>query len=428
MRTEASTLDGVNRLDSTPQHIKNQGMDACAITDHGSCVGHYDFWKSCNKAGIKPILGMEAYVSILPHGVKEKDELEKNYYHMVMLALNNEGLHNLWKLSSKAYTENLYHKPRIAKQMFADYSTGIIATSACLGSLFSQLIMKGEHKKAEAQLLEHADIFKDRFFVELQAHEGDQQVVNSVLIELARRHSLPMLLTADAHYTHRHDKQFHETTLKMATEGSGDGFSFGDIEVFLGTPEQMKQLAAKSNIPDEALTNTRYIADMVINDYFSDRRNRFTLYKELPPNLASWQLLEHFALEGLTAKLGTVPYEYYTRLYYELGVIKKLGFSDYFLIVSQYVNKARELDVGVGPGRGSAAGSLVAFALDITRVDPLKYGLLFERMLNPGRAATPLIFDRASRAIAESEFSKLSSDDTLLQHPDHHHQHGHNCN
>lgn len=340
---------------------------------------------------------------------------------MVLLALNNQGLHNLWKLSSRAYTENLYYKPRIAKQILADYSTGIAATTACLGSLFSQLIMKNDHKAAEKHLLEHADIFKDRFFVELQAHAGEQAHVNSVLISLASKHKLPIILTADAHYSHQHDKQFHETTLKMATEGNEDGFSFGDIEVFLGSPTEMATLAMGAGIPTEALSNTNHIANMVTNDYFSDRQNRFTKFKDLPTDATSWQYLELKALEGLEKKIGILPPNYIERLYYELGVIKKLGFDDYFLIVSQYVNKARELDIMIGAARGSAGGSLVAYALDITRVDPLKYGLLFERMLNPGRAATPLIFDTATRLIAEEELHNLSSEYKPQQLLDDHH-------
>jgi DNA polymerase-3 subunit alpha len=419
LKFEASTLDGVNRLDSTPQHIKNKGMSSCALTDHGNCVGHYQFWQNCNKVGIKPILGLEAYISVLPNGVREPDERERAYYHMVMLALNNKGLHNLWTLSSRAYTENLYYKPRIAKQIMADYSEGIAATTACLGSLFSQLILRGDYKQAEKQLLEHADIYKDRFFVELQAHAGDQQVVNSILIELANRNSLPIIMTADAHYTHKHDKQFHETTLKMATEGSGDGFSFGDIEVFLGSPQEMQDLAKQASVPLEALTNTTHIANMVTNDYFSDRKNRFTKYKECPPGIHSWQVLEAEAISGLQKRFTTMPFVYTERLFYELGVIKKLGFSDYFLIVAQYVNKARELDIAIGPGRGSAGGSLVAYALGITKVDPIKYNLLFERMLNPGRAALPLIFDQATKAIAQQELDRLESEHTPAELHDH---------
>lgn len=395
--TEYSTLDGINRVDTLPKYAKSLGMDAVAITDHGNVSGSYRFYKSCLEAEVKPIIGMEAYYTVNDRTVREKDDLDESYYHLVLLAQDNEGLHNLFKLSSLAYTEGMYRKPRIDDQLLGEYSQGIIATSACLGSRVSQLILNNRTPEAEKLLLHHADIFKDRFLIELQLHNGEQVIVNEALMRFASRHNLPLVLTADCHYTEQEDKMLHEIALSMQTKSvlsDPKRFSFGDIDVHFAGHDWLWERAQEMGIPYEAINNTVHVADMIdANSYFSDRMNRYPKFKsneELPP----WELLEDMSKDFLEDKFGGIPpREYRDRLNHELKVIKRLGFYDYLLIVKELIEGAQSVGVLVGPGRGSAAGSLVAYSLGITKLDPIKYGLLFERFLNEGRAASPLILD-----------------------------------
>lgn len=416
LHTEHSMLDGINRVETLPEYVRDTlGQKACAITDHGTVSGSYRFYKSCTKAGIKPILGMEAYYAVGDRSVREKDHLGRNYHHLVLLALNNTGLHNLYKLSSGSYTSGMYYKPRIDDALIAEYSEGISATSACLGSYSSQLILRGEVEAAERLLDHHGAMFKNRFFIEVQLHTGkEQQLLNKTLIEIAARRNWPLLLTNDCHYTHQEDKQLHEETLCMQTgslmshppynhESKSEGstgktrFSFGDIDVHVAHHDWMWEQAQLQGIPYEAISNTMALEAMVdASDYFSDRRNRYPHFKGLPDDLPPWKALYDLAHAGLHKRFGGTPPQKYTdRVNHEYKIIKKMGFYDYLLIVRELQQGARGLDVLIGPGRGSVAGSLVAWALKITEVDPLKYGLVFERWLNPGRAARPLLLNRA---------------------------------
>lgn len=395
LHTEYSTLDGINKVKELPKVCKEHGMTACSITDHGNVAGAWNFYQACQEEKIQPIIGMEAYYTCGDRTAREKDDLDSAYYHVILLAASNKGLHNLFKLSTHSYTEGIYYKPRIDDALLADYSEDIIATSACLGSRSSQLILRGEYKQAENLLAHHAEIFKDRFFLELQVHKDEhQKKVNEALISIGSRMNLPLVLTADAHYTHKHEKHLHETTLRMATDGAGDGFSFGEIEVYIGDHADMLARSEAAGIPYEAISNTEHIRQRINSaDYFSDRRNRYPRFKSLPAGLTSWQYLQATAQAGLHQRIKfPVPTVYQERLDQELKVLKKLGLSDYMLIVAEYTKKATDLGVLVGPGRGSAVGSLVAYCLGITQIDPLKYGLVFERFLNEGRGATPLIF------------------------------------
>ena len=399
LHTEYSLLDGINRVDTLPNYIKDIGQSAVAITDHGNVSGSYRFFKSCRKAGVKPIIGMEAYYTTKDKTVREVDELGEPYYHLVLLALNNTGLHNLYKLSSYAYTQGMYRKPRIDDALLAEYSEGICATTSCLGSRASQLILKGNTSAAEKLIDHHYALFNKRLLVELQLHEmEDQQKVNQVLLEIAKRKNLPIVLTNDCHYTHEMDKQLHEAALCMQTGSvlsDEKRFSFGTIDVHTASYQWMSRRAYQADIPAEALSNTVSLADMVdANSYFEDRMNRYPKYQELAEGVTSWDELEYVAKTALYNKFGCMPpLEYQQRMNTELQAIKKIGFSDYMLIVWQFLNGARENGVYIGPGRGSAGGSLVAYALNITQLDPIKYGLIFERFLNIGRAATPLIFN-----------------------------------
>lgn len=291
----------------------------------------------------------------------------------------------------------MYRKPRIDDELLAQYSDGLAATSACLGSSASQYILRGDYKAAGRMLDHHAAIFKDRFFVELQPHENtDQKNVNEILIKLATERNLPLVVTADAHYTHKEHKHLHETTLKMSTNyvpGDDDGFSFGDIDVHLASHDEMTCACSACSIPLEAISNTAYVASMVDSaSYFSDRKNKYVRFKSLPEGMTSWQYLDALARGGLYRRIANPSQEYFDRIDHELSVMKKLDMCDYMLVVWEFTRAARELGVTMGPGRGSVAGSLIAYCLEITQLDPIKYKLLFSRFLNDGRGGAPLIF------------------------------------
>lgn len=398
MHTEYSLLDGINKVSTLPTHISNMGQKAVAITDHGNVSGSYRFYKQCKKVGIKPIIGMEAYYTVNDRSVRERDDLDKPYYHMVLLAMNNTGLHNLYKLSTYAYTEGMYRKPRIDDALIGEYSEGIIATTACLGSRLSQLILNDRYKDAEYMLDHHKNLFAGRLLAEVQLHDDPEQIkVNKALIDMATKKNIELVLTNDCHYTNTNDKYFHEIALCMQTKttlSNENRFSFGDIDVHVANHNWMANQASSKGIPYRAIENTNFIADLIdSDDYFSDRMNRYPKFKNLKHYSNSWDELEYLAKTKLMTKFNGIPPEAYRkRLNYELKVIKKMGFSDYLLIVQEFLDGAREEGVYVGPGRGSAAGSLVSYALDITKVDPIKYNLLFERFLNPGRSAKPILF------------------------------------
>jgi len=425
LHTEFSTLDGINRVDTLPTYIRDTlGQDTVSITDHGTMAGSYKFFKSCNKAGVKPIIGMEAYYAVGDRTVREADHLGSRYHHMVLLAKNNTGLHNLYKLSTASFTTGMYYKPRIDDTLLADLSEGLMATSACLGSYSSQLILRGENAAAEKLLDHHAAMFKDNFFIEVQLHaDKQQQTVNKVLLDIAKRKNYPLLLSNDCHYTHESDKDLHEQSLCMQTgavmsdppynhdiakdiKQGKTRFSFGEIDVHVAHHDWMWKHAQAQGIPYEAISNTVALgASVASDDYFSDRRNRYPKFQGLPEGMPPWTALNKLAHKQLLKKFsGSPPPGYIDRLNSELKVIKKMGFYDYLLIVKQFLDGARELDVLVGPGRGSVAGSLVAFVLEITEIDPIKYGLVFERWLNIGRAARPMLIPRAMmKQIKEAE-------------------------
>lgn len=398
VHTDNSVLDGINRTDALPQRAIELGQTAMAITDHGICSGHYDFWKSCNKYNIQPILGMEAYYTINDRQAKEKDADGEAYYHLVLLAKNNQGLKNLYKLSSYAFSEGFYHHPRIDNDLLGKYSGDIIATTSCLGSRFSQLILKGRKNEAERLIDHHIEMFKDNFLVELQTHEGEQQIVNEHLIEIAKRKNLPLVLTGDSHYACPEDKQMHEMTLAIQTKAklwTPNRFSFGDLQVHISSAEECVHKLTSLNIPLEAITNTAHVAKLINSkDYFRDTKNHYPVFFKTPEGMTSWEYLEQLAWQKLNERFqGSPPVEYSDRVKSELQVIKQMGFYDYVLILWDMIRVTEESGVLVGPGRGSAAGCLVLYLLGVTKIDPVQYGLIMERWLNAGRAATPMIFD-----------------------------------
>lgn len=400
LHTEYSLLDGINRIERLPRDIKTLNQKSVAITDHGNVSGTYKFYQECMKEKIQPILGMEAYYTVNDRSAREVDELEEKYYHIVLLAQNNTGLKNLFKISSKAYSEGMYFKPRCDDQLLIECNEGLMATSACLGSRASQLILRNETDAAERLIVHHAAIFKDRFFIEVQLHQDrSQEIVNKELMRIAKKYNLPLVLTNDCHYFNENDKLLHEQALCMQTGdlmSSEKRFSFGEIDVHVGTHDWMWERAQQQNIPYEAIANTNFVANMVNHkSYFEDKWNKYPHYKKLPEGFSSFEALNNLCKEELTKKFGTKPpQEYCDRINAELLVIKKMGFSDYLLIVQDFIEQAKENNIIVGPGRGSAAGSLVAYSLGITQVDPIKYGLLFERWLNYGRTAIPIIFTK----------------------------------
>ena len=408
VHTEYSLLDGINKIKRLPNFVKSMNQPAVAMTDHGNISGCYKFFKECNKANVKPIIGMEAYYAVNDRTVKEPDELGKSYYHLILLAENNVGLHNLIKLTSDSYTTGFYRKPRIDDALLADHSEGIIATTTCLGSRASQLILNNEIKAAEKLIHHHRAIFKDKFIVELQLHrDHEQQEVNKVLQKIASQNDFPMIVTNDCHYAYEHDKMHHEAALCMQTKttlSNPKRFTFGEINVHMADHDWMWNEANNQGMPYDVISNTKILADMIDSDsYFMDRMNRYPKFKDLPESYTNIDFLALESQHGLFERFGEMPPENYReRLNYELKVIKKMGFADYLLIVSQFMRGAKERGVLHGPGRGSAAGSLIAYALGITEVDPIKYGLIFERFLNEGRGATPLIFNKEMAFIADN--------------------------
>jgi DNA polymerase-3 subunit alpha len=401
VHTEASKLDGLNKIKDIPAFCKNKlGMNALSISDHGNVSGTYRFYKECKSAGIKPILGCEFYYTSGDRRAREKDELGKAFYHIIVLALNNVGLKNLFKLSSASFETGFYYKNRADKELLFEYQEGLAITTGCLGSRTSRLINSGQPEAAERWLREHHEVFGDRMLAEFQLHsDPEQQTVNRELLKLSDKIGITPIVTNDSHYTTLQDKPYQQLLLNMNTDGESENFSFDKINVHLADHDWMLQESRKAGLPDCVVSNTQYVADMVDADsYFSDRMNRYPTFRELPEDVPSHVALGRLCKNNLNKKFnGSVPQEYKDRLEYELRVIKKLGFADYMLTLWRMLGAVRELGGMASPGRGSAAGSLVAYSLGITAIDPIRYGLLFTRFINEGRGATPLIFSHDMR-------------------------------
>lgn len=403
VHSEYSLLDSINKVEDLPKIAKEKGMSSLAITDHGSVGGNYKFFKECKKNEVKPILGMEGYWSPGERGGKEVDELGKLHYHLLLLALNNQGVKNLNKLSSMAHTENFYHKPRLDNDMLSEHSEGLCASTACLGSKPSQLILNGKPKEAKRLIEEWSEIFSGRMLIELEIGlytkkgrdeltliEGnwygtEQMVVNKELVRIANELDLPLIVTNDVHYGLREHQDLHDMALCIQTNSPRNAekrFSFRGLDCHLGSPAFMKKHCRILGLPEEAISNTVAVSEMVDADsYFEDRKNRQPTFLDLPEEETAWSWLEIQAQHGLYERFGEMPpKEYRDRLAYELKELKKMGFSDYMLIVEQVLDIARGLNCPVGPGRGSSAGSLVAWATRITQIDPIKHGLFFERL------------------------------------------------
>ena len=389
VHSEYSLLDGMSRIKDLPVRAKELGMKAIALTDQGVMYGAVDFYKECKKNDIKPIIGCEVYVA--PRSRFEKEAGRDNgYNHLILLAKNKTGYQNLSKLVSLSFVEGFYYKPRIDLEILEKYSEGLICLSACLAGSLSQAIIQGNMEKAEEIALWHKRVFKDDYYIEIQHNGLRQQImINQKLIQLARKLDIPLVATNDAHYLKKEDSYFHEVLLCIQTGkrmSDEDRMRFETQEFYIKSPEEMADYF--SEFPD-AIENTVKIAEKCNYD-FEFGVTKLPNY-DVPEEYATH--LDYFkdlCYKGIKNRYGEKPAEeVMSRLEYEISVIDKMGYVDYFLIVWDYINYAKSVGIPVGPGRGSGAGSIAAYAIGITDIDPLKYGLLFERFLNPERVSMP---------------------------------------
>ena len=389
VHSEYSLLDGMSRIKDLPVRAKELGMKAIALTDHGVMYGAVDFYKECKKNDIKPIIGCEVYVA--PHSRFDKEAGRDNgYNHLILLAKNKTGYQNLSKLVSLSFVEGFYYKPRIDLEILEKYSEGLICLSACLAGSLSQALIQDDMQKAEEIALWHKRVFKDDYYIEIQHNGLRQQImINQKLIQLARKLDIPLVATNDAHYLKKEDSYFHEVLLCIQTGkrmSDEDRIRFETQEFYIKSPEEMADYF--SEFPD-AIENTVKIAEKCNYD-FEFGVTKLPNY-DVPEEYATH--LDYFkdlCYKGIKNRYGEKPAEeVMSRLEYEISVIDKMGYVDYFLIVWDYINYAKSVGIPVGPGRGSGAGSIAAYAIGITDIDPLKYGLLFERFLNPERVSMP---------------------------------------
>ncbi|MCR4590940.1 MAG: DNA polymerase III subunit alpha [Lachnospiraceae bacterium] len=388
--TEYSLLDGSNKIKEYVARVKELGMNAAAITDHGVMYGVIDFYNACRDAEINPVLGCEIYVSPGSRFDKEAGMNEDRYHHLVLLAENNTGYHNLMKIVSIGFTEGYYYKPRVDMETLEKYHEGIIALSACLAGEIPKDIVRGLVGEAEAAAERYLKIFgKGNFFLELQDHGiKEQQLVDQTLVSMSRKLDIPLVCTNDCHYTYDTDAEPHDILLCLQTGkklSDTDRMRYEGGQYYVKSEEEMRSLF--SYIP-EAIENTQMIADRcnVDIEFHNTKLPHFTV----PGNFKdSREYLRYLCDEGFKQRYPDDDGTLHDRMEYELSVIETMGYVDYFLIVWDYINFAREHDIPVGPGRGSAAGSLVSYALKITDIDPVRYDLLFERFLNPERVSMP---------------------------------------
>ena len=404
--SDYSLRDAINSVEKLALMAKANNQHAIALTDHGTVGGLYDFHKACKKHGVKPLLGGEFYWT-QDRFLHEPDSLNRLSYHMILIAKNNTGLYDLFKLYSLSNIEGHYYKPRIDDDLLEKYGKHLIVTTACVSGYIPRLLQHGEMLAAKEQVMKWANMFPGRLYLELQAHNFDEQhQTNDRLLHISRETGMPLVLTNDAHYPLKHNKLQHEYMLCMQRNvpySSPKRPTYGDVDIHVATTEEMIELAQAYRFPKSCIENTALIADEVdADDYFSDTMNRYPRYrkKESNPNLTSREILRQEVLIGLIDKFGSeeqIPQTYLDRMEHELHLIDLMNFNDYMLIIKDIVRGQVENGIIMGPGRGSAASSLVSFALGITRVDPLKYNLIFSRFLNVGRAGQPLLFDKETR-------------------------------
>ncbi len=389
VHTEYSLLDGSNKIKEYVARVKELGMNSAAITDHGVMYGVVDFYREAKKQGIKPILGCEVYVAPNSRFDREISGGDDRYYHLVLLAENNTGYANLMKIVSKGFVEGYYYKPRVDKALLEEYHEGIIALSACLAGEVQRYLTKGLYEEAKKSALEYQDIFgKGNYFLELQDHGiPEQTLVNQKLLQMSEELDIELVATNDVHYTLAEDEKPHDillciqTAKKLADENR---MRYEGGQYYVKSPEEMAHLFPYAL---QALENTQRIADRC------EVEIEFGVLKlpkyDVPDGLTAWEYLNKLCFEGLEKHYENPSGELRERLEYELNTIKNMGYVDYFLIVWDFIKYAKDNGIAVGPGRGSAAGSIVSYCLEITDIDPIRYQLLFERFLNPERVSMP---------------------------------------
>ena len=409
VHTEYSLLDGSGKIKDLISKTKKQGMKSIAITDHGVMYGCVEFYKQAKEQGIKPIIGCEIYVAAKSMNIKEADR-DNSTHHLVLLVKNLLGYENLMQIVSAASIKGFYYKPRVDYEFLSKHSEGLIASSACLGGEIQSLLLKDNYEKAKVIALKYSEIFKDGFYLELQYHGMQEQFkVNELLVKLSEDTGIPLICTNDTHYIEQEDSKAHDVLLCIQTAKTVDDenrMRYPSDQFYLKSPEEMKKTFAY--VP-EALSNTVKIAEQCNFDYefhvsklpkfplppgvdpyeflrencYKGMATRYDVFSDVMINGFSIEYINEIADGNASAKL------YVDRLEYELNIIKQMGYVDYFLIVWDFIKFAVEHDIPTGPGRGSAAGSIVAFTLDITKIDPIKYSLIFERFLNPERVSMP---------------------------------------
>ena len=389
VHTEFSLLDGSNKIKEYVSRVKELGMNSAAITDHGVMYGVIDFYREAKKQGINPILGCEVYVAPNSRFDREITGGEDRYYHLVLLAENEEGYANLTKIVSKGFVEGYYYKPRVDKELLRKYHKGIIALSACLAGEVARFLTKGLYEEAKKTALEYQEIFGEgNFFLELQDHGiPEQGLVNQQLIKMSEETGIELVATNDIHYTYAEDAKPHDILLciqtgkKLADENR---MRYDGGQYYVKSEEEMQRLFPYAK---QALENTQKIADRchVEIEFGVTKLPKY----DVPEGYTSWEYLQKLCYEGLEKRYGDPSEELKDRLSYELETIHQMGYVDYFLIVWDFIKYAKDHGISVGPGRGSAAGSIVSYCLEITTIDPIRYQLLFERFLNPERVSMP---------------------------------------
>ena len=401
VHTEFSLLDGASRIKNLVTAVKELGMDSVAITDHGVMYGTIDFYKECLKQGVKPIIGCEVYLA--PGSRKERQEINGvKYYHLILLAENQTGYRNLVQLVSLANIEGMYYKPRVDKELLKKYHEGIICLSACVAGEIPRALIQGNKAKAESLVQEYLNIFgKDNFFLEIQNHGlAEERISNAGLVELAQKYNIGLVATNDCHYVSRADSEFHDILLCIQmgkTIADPARMRFNSDDYYVKSPAEMAELF--KDYP-EAIANTEKIAARCQVDF--EFGHIQLPYYPIPSQYADDEAyLRALCEQALPNRYPKSSEAVIKRLDYELSIIHRMGYDSYFLIVWDFINYSRQHGIGVGPGRGSAAGSIVAYLLGITNLDPLKYELLFERFLNPDRVTMPDIdidFDYIQRS------------------------------
>ena len=388
VHTEYSLLDGSGKIKEMVAQAKALGCDSLAITDHGAMYGVIDFYRAAKEAGIKPIIGCEIYVTNGSRFDREISQGDDRYYHLVLLAENNQGYSNLMKIVSTGFTEGFYYKPRVDYETLEKYSGGLIASSACLAGIIPKLLLRGRYEDAVEEALRLQNLFgRGNFFLELQDHGmPEQRTVNSLLLRMSEEYKIPLIATNDVHYTYDTDWEAHDILLCIQTGKKvhdQDRMRYEGGQYYLKSPEEMQELFRYA---PEAIQNTELI-DKRCNVEIEFGVQKLPQY-DVPAGYTAEEYLTKLCEEGLRRRYENYQ-DYEDRLHFELETIKQMGYVDYFLIVWDFINYAKQNHIMVGPGRGSAAGSLVSYALAITDIDPIRYNLLFERFLNPERVSMP---------------------------------------